>query len=185
MIAKKELRSEILNELKSLDPTLKNHWDQLLCEALIVLIKEKDIKVIHSYIPMANEVNIKPVIEHCWSEDIQVIIPNVEGKGKLSHHVINSFKELKKNDWGLLEPIHKNPSRLKPELVITPGLAFNANKFRLGYGGGYYDRFLNSQTNSVALAYPFMLRNDFVVEQHDIPVRRIISITENKVLELK
>jgi len=179
---KKIIRAEILQKLKELDLDLKHQWDQLLSGKVIEIIKSENIQLIHTYLPMDHEINIRPVIDYCWSQNINVLIPKVEGKGRLSHHQIKSFAEVEKNEWGLLEPISGNTSALRPELIITPGLAFNANKYRLGYGGGFYDRFLSKESNSIALCYPFMIREDFEVEDHDLPVNRIISITENRPL---
>ncbi len=177
METKAEIRSRIRNELAQLDPKTKQKWDQVLCKKVLQYLKDHRVKVLHTYIPMAQEIDIKPVIEYCWKKDIDVVVPKMEAGKQLSHHLLESFEELETNRHGVIEPGIPKPYSEAYDLILVPGLAFDENDNRLGYGGGYYDRFLKKEDHSLALAYPFMLLKGLPVEDHDIALTKIIGIS--------
>lgn len=176
MKAKSELRIEIINTLKALDPATKAKWDKELCDRAIQVIKDQSIKSLHSYIPMEHEVNLIPILEYCWSIGVKVFAPKVEPSYQMSHHQIKSLSDLSLSNKGILEPTNQGVAPETYDLVLCPGLGFSSSNYRLGYGGGYYDRFLKTGWNTLALAYPFMHNLEFEVKDHDIPIVEIINI---------
>ncbi len=178
MYSKKEIRSQNLKQLLELSLEIKKTWDKKLCSLAISEIENQKIKSLHSYVPMEHEINIYPVLEYCWSQGIKVITPKVESNYKLSHHEVKSLSDLRPNKMGILEVKKPKPIDIKADLILCPGLGFNKQGYRVGYGGGYYDRFLQPSLNTIALAYPFMLSKSFSPDFHDVPIKKIIHITD-------
>lgn len=92
---------------------------------------------------------------------------------------IVSFAQLEEAYAGLLEPIEEQTTAMDREefdLIIVPGVCFAKNGFRIGYGGGYYDRYLpGAAAVTAALAYSFQVVDDIPAEEHDVPVEFIIT----------
>ena len=90
---------------------------------------------------------------------------------------ITDMSQVEKGYAGIPEPIADEPIANDPKaLVLMPGLAFDPQGHRIGYGGGFYDRFLESEPNhpTVALCYAFQLLDRLDTEEHDIPVDRVL-----------
>ena len=92
---------------------------------------------------------------------------------------LERFDQLESVYSGLLEPIESKTNLVEPsdiDLLIVPGIAFDSEGFRMGFGGGYYDRFLQSfKGNTVSLAFREQIVSNLPKEDHDIPVEKIIT----------
>jgi 5-formyltetrahydrofolate cyclo-ligase len=174
---KANLRIKILEQLSHLNSDQKKEWDAQISKKAIAILKEENVRVLHCFIPMPKEVSTWGIIEYCWENDIVLIAPKVQPKKLLSHHIIKSAQELVLSKRGILEPSTPIEKSLKPDTIIVPGLAFNTSLHRLGYGGGYYDRFLAQHLDSIkiGLAYEFMESQVFKTESYDISLNRIIN----------
>jgi 5-formyltetrahydrofolate cyclo-ligase len=127
----------------------------------------------------APEVDTFQIIRKGWEQGKRMVIPKCEPKSKsLDFRELKRFSELESVYYGLLEPIVNETVSVQPneiDLVVVPGLAFSKNGYRVGFGGGYYDRFLaNYQGETVSLAFNDQIISDIPVESHDIPVQKII-----------
>jgi 5-formyltetrahydrofolate cyclo-ligase len=98
-----------------------------------------------TYMPIKSEVDVTPIVESFWSKRYRVLIPKVQPEQKMKLYEIRSYADLELGKWGILEPT-SNASQLidmkQIDVALVPGLAFDADLGRLGYGGGYYDRFM-------------------------------------------
>ena len=112
---------------------------------------------------------------------IRVAVPKCIPKQKqLDFFFINSFDDLSEGKFGILEPDEKKCERAlkfkKDSLCIVPGLSFDIHGFRLGYGGGYYDRFINKfEGYTVGLCYSNCVRNEVPIEKFDMQVDFLIT----------
>ena len=144
------------------------------------------------YVSYKNEVQTHDLIKKMINDnkDVYVPQPNPETK-EMEAVLIRKFNDLTEGSYGILEPIESS-SRIEPsllDLIIVPGLVFSLKGYRIGYGGGFYDRFL-SRTNQndcppwkLGFAY-----NEFIIDkvpnnQYDLPVDFIIS--ENKIIKCR
>lgn len=145
------------------------------------------------YVPTKNEVDTWPLLEHFWTVGVQVLLPRCRDNqpGFMDIHAVNSAAELGPGQFGLTEPIlglAPLVTEPEPDLILVPALAFDRRGFRLGFGGGYYDRFLTRLTHPhlrVGLAYDFQIAERLPAEPWDMPVQRIITqdtiiFTENQ-----
>tara|TARA_Y100001934_G_C12164717_1_gene683680 strand:- start:112 stop:654 length:543 start_codon:yes stop_codon:yes gene_type:complete len=174
---KQHIRSEILKKLRNLDSELKENWDAALQKQLSTLLEDIQPRTIHSFIPMNHEVNHWPVIESLTKKDITVIIPQIAPNRELRSIIYEGKDQLTESKWGTWEPVKGELYNKSIELIICPGLAFDSKGGRLGYGGGYYDRFLklHPEAQTLALCYPFMLLPKIPTEAHDIPIKTLIQ----------
>jgi len=145
------------------------------------------------YVPTKNEVDTWPLLEHFWTVGVQILLPRCRDNqpGFMDIHAVNSAAELGPGQFGLTEPIlglAPLVTEPEPDLILVPALAFDRRGFRLGFGGGYYDRFLTRLTHPhlrVGLAYDFQIAERLPAEPWDMPVQRIITqdtiiFTENQ-----
>jgi 5-formyltetrahydrofolate cyclo-ligase len=134
-------------------------------------------------ISRAPEVDTYPIIKKAWECGKKVVVPKCDPKEKLlSFRTLTDFSQLESVYFGLLEPIIEETSQINPEeidLLIVPGLAFTRDGFRLGFGGGFYDRFLANFTGkTISLAFNEQIISHFPIEKFDIPVSKIITTNE-------
>lgn len=178
---KKRLRQQVLKQRAKLDSQARLGFDQNLYEQCCQIIKAQNPKRVHIYLSLEGEVNTQKIIEYCWQNEITVVVPETLKRGQLRHRLLEVGAEMEYGSLNCRWP--KNGAEyLGPyDLIICPGLAFTALGARLGYGGGYYDRFLQNQKEAlkIALAYPFQVLADLPKEKHDIMLDRILVAKQN------
>ena len=166
---KKELRTLMKNQRDRLDATFKQTYDSQICNELEALIKQKNCTVVHAYLPMGNEIDIKPLLQQLLDKKITVVVPKTLKKRKLQHLVLHSLSDLESGVYGTEHPRNSEEYTDEIDLIIVPGLAFDTENYRLGYGGGYYDAFLAEHANAftVGICYPFQKVKTVPKEAHD------------------
>lgn len=187
---KKMLKQKIFRKRSSLSKGGINKKSAEIKINLCSLPEFKSAKNIMVYVSFNSEVDTKAIIkELLLKKDKKVIVPYVEKNNKmLQLSELKSFDELEPKTFGILEPkkefIRKfNPKKL--DLIIIPGIAFDLNGHRIGYGYGYYDRFLkkiNKNAKKIGLAYDFQIVEKIPEQTHDIPMS--IVITEKRVIHI-
>ena len=185
---KKALRTQLLAKRQVLTSHQWRTKSKAIKEFLFESTSYIKAKTIHCFVSMneRKEVNTLPILEKMLVDGKKVIIPvtNFEN-GELEHSFFLGQDTLSPNKWGVLEPLEQD--RVEPttiDLILVPLLAVDNYGNRLGYGKGFYDRFLN-QTNALKLG---LLFQDFVLPQ--IPVDHFDEqldgfITENGVRYLQ
>lgn len=179
---KKDIRKNILNKLTSLPQDKRELYDLDLLNRLIKSKEWKCAKTIGITLSRSPEVGTQKVIEHAWHSGKEVYIPFSGQNRKLSFYAYDATTELELSSFGLLEPKWRTVEKSKKEidLLIVPGLAYSQSGYRVGFGGGYYDRYLaDYEGTSCSLLYPFQLDDnvDLTVENFDIPVQKLFVAT--------
>jgi 5-formyltetrahydrofolate cyclo-ligase len=133
-------------------------------------------------ISTGREVDTIAIIEEGWRQNKRIVVPKCnQEKRELNFYQISSFKDVEDSFYSLKEPIiSKTPfvSHEDIHLLVVPGIVFDKRGFRIGYGGGYYDRYLvDYKNNTVSLAFKFQIVDDVPKEEHDIAVQKLISNT--------
>jgi 5-formyltetrahydrofolate cyclo-ligase len=181
---KQKVRKMIKTSLEQLSEEKRVEYTQQISAQLFDLVEWKQAKVIGITIAIPPEIPTLHMVEQAWREGKEVVIPKCHPKNKtMQFKKITSFEQLESVYSGLLEPVESTVEIAadRIDLLIVPGLAFTKEGYRLGFGGGYYDRFLSTYNGStIALAYEYQLVEELPVELHDIPVQQIV--TNNKVL---
>lgn len=175
---KKELRKVILNKRQSI--TAEDYLDKsaAVCERLKQNRRFSQAGSVHVYYPIKGEVDIKPAIDYLWQTGKQVIMPRADFKTKdMQNYYVISFGQLEKTHYGLFEPRTTSPLHLgSPEVVIVPGVAFSEDRYRLGYGGGFYDRFLSGiDSYLIGVAFEEQIVDLLPRETHDQKLNLILT----------
>jgi 5-formyltetrahydrofolate cyclo-ligase len=184
---KRRLRAETIAYLEQISEQFRLKQSRLVEEMLIELPEFTAAATVMCYIasPSHKEVETRQIIETAWNQGKTLIVPYCVGRGNLGLFRLNSWDELKPGRYGILEPLKElrpddfaENRNLNIDVVILPGVAFDQAGRRLGRGGGYYDRFLASQsgkTNRVALAFERQIHHRVPIEKNDQPVHLIVT----------
>ena len=191
---KQKLKDEIFRKRKSLPKSEVDEKSAAIREKLFSLNEFKDSKNILFYVSFNNEVDtietIKELLKNKEENKKNIIVPYVEKNNPiLQLSKLNSFDDLEPKTFGILEPKDGKIKKFDANelgLVIVPGIAFDENGHRIGYGYGYYDRFLrklNKNKTKIGLCYDFQLVDKIPEEKHDVPMD--IIITEKRIVKVQ
>ena len=176
---KKELRQTVLNQMKKLSGKEKEQADSWLAQSLLSSAAYQKAQVIATYLSMPHEVSTAAFIKQAQLEGKRVLVPKTYGQGRM---IFVDFDEnrLQKSSFGLMEPTSEEAvDKTEIDLIHVPGVVFNSQGFRIGYGGGYYDRYLADYEGiSVSTMYQVQLEH-FRPDQHDIAVKELIIYETN------
>ncbi len=177
---KSKLRKQVLQEMKAVPQKQKIAMDQALTERFLNHPAYQEAKVIATYLSFPHEFQTQGLIDQALKDDKKVLIPKTYPKGRMEF-VVYDPQQLKKTSFGLLEPQGDlevvDASQI--DLIHVPGLAFTREGYRIGYGGGYYDRYLeNFAGQTMSTIYPCQVQ-EFNSEDHDIPVQEVLIYEGN------
>lgn len=149
---KRALRRQLIEKRRNMPPALKAAADERIFEQLVPLIDAADIVL--TYVSTEIEVDTRRVLQYCFDRGIPAAVP-VSGDTELTFYTINSFSQLKAGRFGILEPAGGDAAVCtRRSLCIVPALCADGDGLRLGYGRGYYDRFLSRfEGKSVIVCY--------------------------------
>jgi 5-formyltetrahydrofolate cyclo-ligase len=187
LLDKKKTRQRVLQQRRAFSATEKTPAEQRMLKFLQSWEIFRQAKTIHIFISKTDEPDTSPIIESAWESGKTVAVPCVVPESfELFHSQLKSFEDLSSGALGVLEPSPEGRIAMNPEsfdLVIIPGVAFDRQGGRLGYGKGYYDRFLE-QTAAfrLALAFNFQVLEKVPTEKHDVPMNGIL--TESGIIEV-
>lgn len=185
---KKTLRTEIIIKRNSIDIVEKEDMDKKILDRFYESEYYKKSKKIFIYISYNSEINTREIIEKALKDNKKIYVPRTEFKARLMDAVeITSLNNLIKSPYGALEPTIKEP-HIDPnelDLIVVPGLAFDRQGGRTGYGAGFYDRYFKKISgNSIkkivtlALAYDFQILDKVPMSEQDVPVSYVITEKE-------
>ncbi|MBF6625671.1 5-formyltetrahydrofolate cyclo-ligase [Aerococcaceae bacterium zg-BR9] len=179
-LSKNTLRQSILQKLSNLDETLRKQWEYDLYQQLIDEVKLHDYQSIACIYSMEPEINFHPLIGQLQQMGCDVYLPCIEANYQLCFRQYCVGDSLKRVFKSIYQPLNTAPQRPASEidLIIVPGLLFNQSGYRIGFGGGYYDRLLArySHLNTISLAFPIQVTHkiDLLIEPHDRRIKHLI-----------
>ena len=147
-----------------------------LAELFIATQAYQEARTIYGYLPYNQEVRTVPILERAIRDGKRVAVPKVYGD-TMRFIYLEDFSKVEKSSFGIPEPVADAPvAEDKTALVLMPGIAFTQKGDRMGYGGGFYDRFLAEEPNhpTVALCYDFQILDSLPTEEYDIPVDMVL-----------
>ncbi len=176
-MTKKELRTWIRGKKKQMTQEEITWKSQRLCMIARQSPAYQHAATIYAYLPFNQEVDLMPLLSQALSEGKQVALPKCIGQ-EMHFILLSDLSRIQYTPFGVPEPADSGPIAADSSAcVIVPGLAFDSRGYRVGYGGGYYDRFLAREPNhpTLALCYDFQLVDKLEPDPHDIPVSAIFS----------
>jgi 5-formyltetrahydrofolate cyclo-ligase len=183
---KRGIREKILSRRDKEPEDIRRKKSQRIRERLFSLKEFKKAHIILFYYSKGSEVGTREMMEKSLREGKRVLLPKVRGREIYLGEITDLGKDVEKGSFGVLEPkeTSKKTTPKGIDLVILPGIAFDLKGERIGYGKGYYDRFLKrlpKRVSLVALAYNFQVVNNFSGKRHDRRVWKII--TETRIMQ--
>jgi len=169
---KKELRRQIREQKRAMTEEQIVTASQRLGELFLACEQYKAAKTIYGYLPYNQEVRTVPMLEQAMRDGKRVAVPKCYGD-EMRFIYMGDLSKVEKGYANIPEPIADEPvADDKTALVLMPGMAFTKDGKRMGYGGGFYDKFLAAEPNhpTVALCYDFQMVEDLPTEDYDIPV---------------
>ena len=176
MESKKDIRKRVLKQRNLIN---REEWEEKsrrICEKVTTHPFFLNADAIYCYVDYKNEVCTRDILAQAWKLGKNVAVPKVNGE-EMSFYYIDNMGELKAGYFGILEPTTTNTADDENVLVIMPGAAFDQNKNRIGYGKGFYDRYLerHPQHRTIALAFAFQMIEGIPSDTHDIQPDIIIT----------
>lgn len=149
-MTKKEIR-EIYQSLRNqMAPGQVRSLSAGICEIIKNSEYYQNARRIYAYCPIGNEADIRPIISDAWKRGKKVAFPKVFGK-EMRYFQVRDFSELRVGTFGVPEPPEDILADWPDALVLVPGVAFDRDGNRMGYGGGYYDRYFARKTSQILL----------------------------------
>lgn len=183
---KTALRKQFYEKIKNLPEDYIALSDKGIFENLIKLPEFEKAATIFTYFSMNREPDTRRIVEYALSKNKTVALPVCAKCGVMDARAITSTSELSLSSYQLLEPL--SSTRVVPpeafDFIIVPALAYDKDGYRLGYGGGYYDRYLLKATAfTVGITRALLMCDMLPRETHDIPVHCVITEKEARLLK--
>lgn len=178
---KSDFREYITKKRDVLSLSDKKEKDNAIYEIIINGKEFIEAEVIFIYISFGKEVDTHNIIKYALKLGKKVCVPRVISRlNGMKALKISSLEELELSSYGILEPSDtaEEVKSQDMDLAIIPGLAFDLKGDRIGYGGGFYDRFFsntNLDIKKIALAYQFQILDRIPIEDHDMAIDCIVT----------
>lgn len=176
---KKQVRAAVLKKRAALTSEQKMDFSHRICQKIAQQTAVWQASCVAAFYPTRDEVDIRPLLTQLVQQDITVALPRVITPGKMAFHRFEGAPTLEESIFpGFYQPTKSSPT-VNPQLIdflIIPAVACDKKLNRLGYGGGFYDRFLINMTTVFSCAPLFACQQIAAVptEQHDCPVGMVI-----------
>lgn len=185
MATKKEIRAEVQKERRKLSRKDLLEKSRYIFESVAAHPWFQEAEIILLYMDYNGEVMTESIIERAWELGKCVGVPKVHGKS-MEYYLIQSFGDLEAGAYGIREPkegcpLLRTESRKQGEvLAVMPGVAFDAERNRIGYGGGYYDKYFENKGNINKIAVAFELQMVPHIEAEKFDLRPDCIVTEKQ-----
>lgn len=177
---KKEIRKLIFQRRKAADlETLKADSD-VICRKVMETDAFQRADCIYVYMDYKGEVSTRPLLETSWRMKKKVAAPRVIGPGEMKYFYIHSYDDVAPGYFGIPEPVTQDEAKDETALLIVPGVAFDRNRHRCGYGQGFYDRYLAAHREhpTIAVAFDFQIVEEVPSDRYDIFPQKLITEKE-------
>ena len=170
------LREKYLKIRKNIDKENRLKYDNEIFSQVIKMNEYKENNLVLTYVSLSDEVDTIKIIEYSLKIGKKVAVPKCEGS-IIKFYYIKSINELKEGCFGILEPENKYiVTNFESSICLVPGITFDRDNNRVGYGKGYYDKFLkNYQGVKLGLTYKECICDKINVEKYDVKVDKVIT----------
>jgi 5-formyltetrahydrofolate cyclo-ligase len=174
---KNKMRALLKEKRKKIEPSFLKQKSKEVCDIFLSSKLYKESKSIFCYVPYSNEIDTRPILNRTLLDSKVLLIPKVIGKDMIAVKA-NNLNDLIKNSYGILEPISDKPYNKEDiDIIIVPALGFNNDGHRIGFGGGYYDRYLaDYEGATIGFVLKDFIIDNFDQEPKDVPVKELIIV---------
>ena len=175
---KSSLRKVLLEKRDSTSFDLMKIASKQIHQNLKKITEFSIAKSIGCYYPVGSEVLTQDIMQAALSEDKEILLPKVVGKD-LMFRKIKGLNSLEKGNFDIMEPRDNCPPSEKLDVVLIPAIGISRNGFRLGYGFGYYDRFLAKiDVTTIALTYAKQIVKSIPSSENDVRIDWVVTEDE-------
>lgn len=179
-VEKARLRKQLLDSRDSLSQDFINITSKQIQDNLRKVDFFRNAKSVGAYYSIGSEVKTQEILQEILKSGRDVALPKVVKKD-LVFKKINSFSDLEQGNFSVMEPKDDCKDMKKIEVIIVPAIALTRDGYRLGYGFGYYDRYLSGKkSKTIALSYSKQVIRSFPHSDHDVRIDCIV--TEDEVI---
>ncbi|MCI1726676.1 MAG: 5-formyltetrahydrofolate cyclo-ligase [Lachnospiraceae bacterium] len=183
MKEKSVIRKTVMKRRDAMSEEECTRLSRSVCEKVMRLPGYEKARVIYTYVSFGREADTKNLIRDAWRHGKKVAVPKIHGDD-LEFYYIESFGQLQEGYKGIPEPSGCRKAEDEEAFVIMPGVAFDEQRNRLGYGKGYYDRFLEKNPKHKTAAMAF----DFQVQEKELPHEKTdlkpdVIVTEKRIIK--
>ncbi|MBQ9942230.1 MAG: 5-formyltetrahydrofolate cyclo-ligase [Christensenellaceae bacterium] len=179
---KAQLRREFLQKRKSMTKEQVDAGSFAVFSAIKAHPSLQKAKSVFCYLSYGNEVDTHSIIAWLWQQGKEVYVPKTYGGGIMQAVRITQETPLVADKKGILQPMTDGPAAEAVDVALVPGVAFDAFGGRLGYGGGYYDRWLDAHPAlRIGLAFEDQMAEKLPAEPHDLPMEEVVTPLGRKV----
>ena len=174
---KNRIRESLREKRGQIDEDFLKKKSKEVCDIFLSSTLYKDSESIFCYVPYSNEIDTRSILNRILLDSKILLIPKIVGKEMLAVKVDN-LNGLIKNSYGILEPISdEGYDKEDIDIIIVPALGFDNNGHRIGYGGGYYDKYLvDYEGGTIGFVLKDFIIENFQHEDKDIPVKELIVV---------
>ncbi|NLJ95995.1 MAG: 5-formyltetrahydrofolate cyclo-ligase [Clostridiales bacterium] len=187
-MTKSEIRNLMKRKRNKLPKDIRSQYDNRILSKILDLKEYRECELIFTYLSFGSEVDTRSIIDEALKSNKKVYLPRVEGS-HMNFYEINDLSGLVRSKFGILEPDVDSDKRYekpllqedlyKRKVMLLPGLAFDQQGYRIGYGAGYYDKYLGKFEDSdffkIGLAYDFQILNHITTNLYDISADMVVT----------
>lgn len=177
---KKEIRKRVFRRRREAEEAILHENSRIICEKVMQTRDFLDASAIYVYMDCKGEVCVRLLLETAWRLGKRTAAPKVTGPGQMKYYYIESYADVAEGYCDIPEPVTGREAREEDALLIVPGVAFDKNRHRCGYGQGFYDRYLAEHTAhpTIALAFDFQIVDEVPAGRYDILPQKLITEKE-------
>lgn len=179
LLTKEQLRQAMLAKRRSLSAIQREQASHQIFQSAIKISQIRQALIVGLYWPHGGEVDVLPLWHHLMAQNKRVCFPRAaRNSQEIEFALVRNESELHAGAYGIFEPKPEMPGVIKGDidLVVIPGLAFDKKGYRLGWGKGYFDKWLKDYTGfRLGVAYEFQVIDELLHEAHDEKVQVILT----------
>jgi len=181
VLEKKKIRLKIKNLLNNLSEQSHKQKSKIITDTLLKTKEYINAETIFIYFPFRKEIDTREIIKDALVKNKKIVLPKVFGNEIKIFFITDVEKDLRPGSFDMLEPDLskcREADLRSVDLVIVPGLCFDSNFNRLGYGGGFYDKILEKldrKIKKIALAFDLQILDNVPACSHDKKIDIIIT----------
>ncbi len=178
-MGKKEIRKLVFSRRRSLSEKKRIQDSRVICEKIMETEQWRHAPCIYAYMDCKGEVCVESLLTAAWTSGKRVAVPKVFGR-EMRFFYISSYADVAPGYYDIPEPVTDEEAFCENALMIMPGVAFDKNRHRCGYGGGFYDRFLSihKDLKTIAPAFDFQIVEEVPADTFDLFPQMVITETK-------
>ena len=182
MVSKKEIRKYVFAKRREITQEEADRRSLSIYEKVISLPEFQEASCVYAYVDYNKEASTREIIKKAWADGKRVAVPKVTGPHEMKYYYLEDFSQLEPGYFQIPEPENCAEAAEEDAFLIVPGVAFDENRHRAGYGQGFYDRYLAGHNAALdcAIAFEFQIVEEVPAEETDVFPDKVI--TESRII---